>query len=279
LLHARLVLATTYGTQEFSDRLRLFETLGSLLLNERGFGFRVRDTASDQKLLSTWTSVLAWWMNVSTTPGPLPDELRIWQRFVSDNLEFRLGVALGAVAAQSWSTGSEELPSVPSLAVWKQTTGLPWIAFWAKELLRWGTLEPFVAFAMAQGLAPTREAATVLRASYIEWLRLEVESPDDEDYIDPQRFLAWQRMQTIRSANTHIQTPTTVELSGTNGARLAYDVVPILTPEGVEWIDAAGFRLAKSGHDGTLRGQLHKSDFLLKVDSEQFVVERVFSPR
>jgi hypothetical protein len=279
LLHAELVTATSYGVDGYSARLRLFETLGSLLLNERGFGFRVRDTVSDQALLSAWTRVLAWWMNVSTEPGPLPDELRSWQRFVSDNLDFRLGVALGAVAAQAWSTGSGDPSSVPSLAVWKQTTGLPWIGFWAKELLRWGTLEPFVAFAMAQGLATTREAATVLRARYIEWFRSEVESPEDDDYIDPQRFLAWQRTQTSQRAHVSIHAPTHVELSGTNGARLTYDVVPILTPEGVEWIDAAGFRLAKSSGDVTLREQPHRSDFVLSVSSKQTVVKRVFSPR
>ncbi|MBU1690638.1 MAG: DEAD/DEAH box helicase [Gammaproteobacteria bacterium] len=279
LLHAELVAATSYGVDESSVRLQLFERLGSRLLNERGFGFRVRDTVSDQALLSEWTKVLAWWMNCSTESGPLPDELRSWQRFVSDNLDFRLGVALGAVAAQSWSTGSGNPSSVPSLAVWKQTTGLPWIGFWAKELLRWGTLEPFVAFAMAQGLAATREAATMLRARYIEWLRSEVESPEDDDYIDPQRFLAWQRMQTSRRPRARIHAPTPVELSGTNGARLTYDVVPLLTPEGVEWIDAAGFSLAKSSSDVSLREQPHKSDFILSVGPEQIVVERAFSPR
>lgn len=278
-LHAELLTATSYGVEDSSARLRLFERLGSRLVNERGFGFRVRDTALDRTLLSTWTGVLAWWMNVSSEPGPRPVDLRAWQRFVSDNLEFRLGVAVGAVAAQAWSTGAGDPSRIPSLSAWKQTTGLPWIGFWAKELLRWGTLEPFVAFAMAQGLAPTRETATELRARYVDWLRSEVESPEDEDYIDPQRFLAWQRTLSSRRVHAHNHSSIPVELSGTDGRQVNYDVVPILTPEGVDWIDAAGFRLAKSSSDVMSREQQHRSDFVLSVGPTQPIVERVFSPR
>lgn len=279
LLHEDLTSATNYGIEEPAVRLQLFETLGSRLLNERGFGFRVRETVSDQALLSAWTRVLSWWMNVSAELGPLPDDLRAWQRFVSDNLEFRMGVVLGAVAAQAWSEGAENPSSVPALATWKQTTGLPWIGFWAKELLRWGTLEPFVAFSMAQGLASTREAATALRSTFIDWLKSQVELPEAEDYIDPQRFLAWQRTLATQKRQASINRPTPAQLSGTNGARLLYDVIPIQTPEGVEWIDSAGFSLAKSGPDKTMLPHPHRSDFVLRVGQDKIIVERTFSPR
>jgi hypothetical protein len=63
------------------------------------------------------------------------------------------------VVAQAWSTGAGGAFAVPSLAEWKATTGLPWFGFWARELLRWGTHDPFVAFALSQNLAHTREAA------------------------------------------------------------------------------------------------------------------------
>ena len=46
---------------------------------------------------------------------------------------------------------------MPTLETWRATTGLPWIGFWFRELLRWGTLDPLVAFALAQGLARTRD--------------------------------------------------------------------------------------------------------------------------
>ena len=70
------------------------------------------------------------------------------------------------VAAQAWSTGAGDAFAVPSLAEWKATTGLPWFGFWARELLRWGTHDPFVAFALSQNLAQTREAAVGRREEF-----------------------------------------------------------------------------------------------------------------
>src|SRR3546814_18645157 len=69
---------------------------------------------------------------------PDADALRGWQRFVADNLEFRLGVAIGAVVAQAWSDGAADAFAVPKLAEWKETPGMPWVGFWAGELLSWG---------------------------------------------------------------------------------------------------------------------------------------------
>src|SRR3546814_8671710 len=101
---------------------------------------------------------------------PDADALRGWQRFVADNLEFRLGVAIGAVVAQAWSDGAADAFAVPTLAEWKETTGMPWFGFWARELLRWGTHDPFVAFALSQGLAQTREARSEEHTSELQSL-------------------------------------------------------------------------------------------------------------
>lgn len=90
-----------------------------------------------QALLRRWADVLGWWMHEPDAAAPEADDLRTWQRFVADNLEFRLGVAIGAVVAQAWSAGAADAFAVPSLADWKATTGLPWFGFWARELRRW----------------------------------------------------------------------------------------------------------------------------------------------
>jgi hypothetical protein len=87
---------------------------------------------------------------MSTHLYPPADNLRVRQIFVADNLEFRLGVAIGAVVAQRWTEESTDPFATPTLDTWKTVSDLPWFAFWAKELLRWGTLEPFVAFALSR---------------------------------------------------------------------------------------------------------------------------------
>jgi DEAD/DEAH box helicase len=124
-----LAVARNYGTESSAERLNVFKQIGELLANDRGFGFRVRATVGDQALLANWQGVLAWWMQVPDVEGPNADQLRGWQRFVADNLEFRLGVAIGAVVAQAWSAGAADPSAVPSLESWRETTGLPWFAF------------------------------------------------------------------------------------------------------------------------------------------------------
>jgi hypothetical protein len=277
-IRAEIELASEYGNSPASARLMHFRRLGQLLANDRGFGFRVRQTAKDQALFENWPDILAWWMNVDGSDGPGPNDLRAWQRFVADNLDFRLGVAIGAVSAQAWAQGAQDPLDVPTLVTWKETTGLPWFGFWAKELLRWGTLEPFVAFAMARGVAGTRKAAFEKRSEFVKWLAVEVENPEAEDYIDPQRFLSWQQALSAGKSLARAMPSVQVNLSGTSGLLGRYDVVPLVGPIGITWIDASGFRLAVSGSNVRQPARYHRSDFVLKVIGGNAEVVSEFEP-
>lgn len=101
-----IAVATSYGEDDAEARIDVLEGIGELLAADRGFGFRVRQTDTDRALLRTWANVLGWWMHEPESLAPEADDLRAWQRFVADNLEFRFGVAVGAVVAQAWSTGA-----------------------------------------------------------------------------------------------------------------------------------------------------------------------------
>ena len=101
-IRAELVGADGYGASRSAERVVLFERLGALIRYRPGFGFRVRGTVGDQAILANWVGVLRWWQ-IPEAEAPDPRILRAWQRFVSDNLESRLGVAVGAVVAEAWS--------------------------------------------------------------------------------------------------------------------------------------------------------------------------------
>ena len=273
----QLAEATDYGIESSAARLARFAALGELLKDDRGFGFRVRDTVTDQNILNNWTDVLGWWMRGPDAAVPDAADLRSRQRFVSDNLEFRLGVALGAVVAQKWTTGAGGPLAVPSLSEWKATTGLPWFGFWARELLRWGTLDPFVAFALAQGRAKTREEADGLRASFEEWLEGEVDDPDAEDLIDPQRFLAWEKGLPSRERERADPVPELAELTGTKGGRKLYHVLPVAGDQEVLWVDAAGYELARSVDEFELYDVSDIAhDYVLETEGRA-TVRRVFA--
>lgn len=272
-----LAAAVEYGTETPAQRLARFEVLGELLKEDRGFGFRVRDTVGDRETLDAWTDVLSWWMRAPGGEVPEAGNLRARQRFVADNLEFRMGVAIGAVVAQKWTAGAGDPLAVPSLAEWKATTGLPWFGFWARELLRWGTLDPFVAFALAQGRAKTREDAEALRPGFDEWLSAEIEAPTSEDLIDPQQFLAWERSLPTRERERVEAAPEEAVLTGTTGVMGRYNVLPMASVDEVIWLDASGYELARSPDEFGLYGRSDlANDYVLKAEG-QTVVRRVFT--
>jgi len=277
-IRAELENADGYGEADLPARLAVFGTIGDLLAGAGGFGFRARDTVTDQQLLRNWRDVLAWWMQVPGAVPPEPEKLRAWQRFVADNLEFRLGVAIGAVVAQAWSNGADDPLAVPSLAEWKETTGLPWFGFWAKELLRWGTLEPFVAFSLAQGIARTREEAAGQKLLFDAWLRDRyLIDPSPEDFIDPQEFLEWQRSREEQREEHAPPDPTVVELTGTDGGKRRYPVIPVVREGAVDWIDASGNRLALSGERPNWIGRRpFRNDYELRVRGRRASVHPVF---
>ncbi len=211
--------------------------------------------------------------------GEVPEAggLRARQRFVAENLEFRLGVAIGAVIAQKWTAGAGDPLAVPSLAEWKATTGLPWFGFWARELLRWGTLDPFVAFALAQGRAKTREEAEALRPAFEEWLGEEIVAPTSEDLIDPQQFLDWERSLPARERTRAEVLPEEAELTGTTGAMIRYNVLPMAGADEVIWLDASGYELARSPDEFGLYDLSDlANDYVLNA-GVQATVHRVFS--
>jgi hypothetical protein len=250
-LIAELQGAANFGAESVEARFQLFFRLGERVRAEPGIGYRVRQTAGDQIVLANWIGVLGWWMQRPEAVAPTPDNLRAWQRFVTEDLKFRLGVAVGAAVAQAWGRNAGDLET-PTLETWRATTGLPWIGFWFRELLRWGTLDPFVAFALAQGLARTRDEAALLRPEFEAWLAAEGFDRQAETLIDPQRFLAWQRSRILQPVAGDAVRASAAQLTQVDGRRGAYDVRPIVRNDGVEWIDAAGYSVGRSLHSQAL---------------------------
>lgn len=270
--------AVDYGKATDADRLALFTTLGELIAEDRGYGFKVRTTDTDQAILENWQGILRWWMRGPDYIPPAPEDLRNWQRFVCDNLEFRLGVGLGAVVARTWLDGIKGEQVVPSLESWRAMTGLPWFGFWARELLRWGTLDPFVAFAMAEGMVETRDNGEHLRQEFYGWLAELPGEASPEDFIDPQLFQQWHRSREDANVRMVRRRPINAVLVGTTGKRGRYSVIPVVSKNTIHWIDAAGFSIAQSSfNDFPFHGLIHRQDFQLHTDRKFPIVKQTFT--
>lgn len=275
LLH--LQEAADYGTMQPEEQLALFVTLGKMIADDGGYGFSVRDTEMGRTLYGNWQMVLRWWMDVRGAAGPEPRDLRAWQIFTSDNFEFRLGVAIGAVVARAWSLGAIDPLATPTIDTWKETTGLPWFAFWAKELLRWGTLDPFVAFALSLGIAKSRPEAKAMRDQYTAWLDEELTSWGGEDQIDPSNLLAWSRTLRAQQADAPRRAPIAATFEGTDGRAGRYAVIPVRSGDQICWLDASGFRLAVSeAPEGFPRFSRQSDDYDLVAEDQKVSVVRQY---
>ncbi|RWO75262.1 MAG: DEAD/DEAH box helicase [Mesorhizobium sp.] len=272
--------ADAYGDLPEADRLAIFVGLGREVAPDNGFGFLVRDTITSRTLYAAWDTVLAWWMRGPGAPSPAPDNLRDWQIFVADNFEYRLGVAIGAVVSRRWTENSADPLDSPTLESWKGVTQMPWFAFWAKELLRWGTLEPLVAFALSQDMAQSREDAEALRPDFLAWLRAQPgqENAAGEDLIDPTQFLAWSRSREPTAEGPRPPRTVNAALAGTGGRLGRYAVIPVLDGGLVRWLDAAGYELATTGDAGDfVDASPYRHDFELQVaEGEATTVRRTF---
>ena len=272
--------AADYGSWTDAQRYDRFRALGALMTGDRGYGFKVKDTAGATAILENWTSVLAWWLNLPGVDGPEPDALRAWQRFVSENLEFRLGVAIGAVIAKAWTEGVDDPLTAPNLEAWRETTKLPWFGFWARELLRWGTLDPLVAFALSQGLETTRGTAAQRRPEFEAWLSDNLDNPGAEDLIDPQLFLRWRRSLPRSSAGEDYSREFDARLTWASGGKPAYAVVPVKGGTTIAWLDPGGFELARSElPEDRVSGLTSRSDYELRATATGATVTRRFDGR
>ncbi|RXE87260.1 DEAD/DEAH box helicase [Pseudoalteromonas sp. A757] len=272
-----LIDSEEYGTLAADDRFDLFEKLAEIIRYEQGFGFSVGQSDAAREVLENWSDVLKWWINIPDSATPEPDELREWQRFVSENLEFKLGVAVGASVARAWSDGVGGELVVPSLEDWKETTELPWFAFWVRELLRWGTHEPFVAFSLAQGVAKTRSEAFEMKVDFDEWLENNYYDIEPEDRIDPKLFLNWRKGLVERKIRRKKMPKYPAEITGSDGSSGEYNVLPLYKGDVVIWLDPAGYELARSNVDdwGDQYG-LQSFDFKMTVTEGSAIVKRIF---
>jgi len=104
-------------------------------------------------------------------------------------------------------------------------------------------------------------------------LELRQEHGDDltpEDLIDPQLFLEWQRSLDHPDRATGAAQSFTAELTGTTGERGMYRVIPIVSGGTINWLDAAGYILARSPKgDAPFHGRrVYRDDFELHTDTK-----------
>jgi len=213
--------------------------------------------------------VLRWWLNPrgSGAPRPsTPEQISEWFDYVSSHFIYHLNWGLASVIAlvSDEVYGGKLLE--PSLENWP-ILGLPWIVFWLKELITWGTLEPVAAYLLARRIVFTRQDAEDAARRYEQERAAGVPVPDElfnADFIRP-----WAEAYAVQGASRQAvwhpgQLSVTLARDFSNVPRRAWRVLPVEVSDRLYWVDPAGFHLATCPLPERWEGSYtHAFDFLL----------------
>ena len=232
--------------------------------------FNVSDSGS-----ISWEVILHWWLCHRRVPRQPPEtQVSKWHKLVSNNFNYRFNWGLGSVLALAIDEAFGEMPLEPySLENWPRI-GLPWIVFWMKELIVWGTLDPVAAYLLARvDSVTTRTQAEELSQVYYQ----SVNSLEPNDQLNPIAIRNWvqQSFSPIGQQPVELRPDRqiTVRLlrDFSRASRHKWHVIPVLIGEELHWLDPAGFPLASCQMpENWQTNYLHKYDF--ELNSNQQVV-------
>ena len=150
-------------------------------------------------------------------------------------------------------------------------TGLPWIAFWSKELLIWGTHDPVEAFTLARGVATSRAEARRWSAEYF------ASAERTDASLNPLKIREWVASKTGLSADEELlpsdrdparRFPVRLSRPAEQYRERKIHVLPVPAEGRTVWIDFAGFVLGESDSLALPEKKLER-EFILDVERSQ----------
>ena len=197
---------------------------------------------------------------------PSPKEITKWFDYVSKNFIYQSSWGLGSLIAVVLNDNDFAPIRPMNIDDWSRA-GLPWIAFWMKELFTWGTLEPVAAFLLARGDTKTRGEAEQKAQEYYDSRPAKTYA---NDLLDPRAILrVW--AQETRPSQPTLREPVDFEqLVRLTRERDIYRyhqvyVTPIVVNGGWTWIDKAGYDVAKGPINEDVRLNVEQYEFTLDV--------------
>ncbi|MFS0519110.1 hypothetical protein ACEYW6_31050 [Nostoc sp. UIC 10607] len=239
--------------------------------------FRLSDSSTN----FSWNEILHWWLDpIKAIKKPKPTQISKWHSYISQNFGYRFNWGLGSVIALALDEafGGELVES--SLENWSQT-GLPWIVFWMKELIVWGTLDPVAAYLLAKVEdVTTRKQAEELAQSYYHYISRRESEPNE--YLNAVNIKNWVE-QSFSSVERHLLTPKPANQINVNllkdfskAPSKNWRVVPVEIGDDIQWFDLAGFPLAICQKPEKWQSDfLNTYDFILDAEN-RFVSSKIY---
>jgi len=257
-----LEIGEPYAQWDNATRLRFIESV----VDEIGQIKRFKVPVETQE----WKEILSWWLIHDRSSFPAPNKIADWHKNIHQWFGYRFCWGLGSVIGAAFEDVSGGEFRATTLDEWQQT-GLPWITFWLKELIAWGTLEPVAAFLMSIGVVQTRSEAERQALNYYD----QCEQTGD-DVLDPRSIRDWTQdtfpgEAAVATSSQQRQVRAEVTDPSIRQTNRPYRVLPIIEVDGIGWIDAAGYILARSASTALneMESRWDMFDFVLHPSSRQ----------
>ncbi|TWB36926.1 DEAD/DEAH box helicase [Nitrospirillum pindoramense] len=272
-LRATLKAASDYADRAPEQRFQFVRQVIAMLSEVPAFRISTK-FGRQKKPFSDWEKLLRWWLlKISLKKQPEPKDLGPWFAFVADNFIYRGNWGLGSLLGVLMDQGDGGPVDALTIDDWPRS-GLPWIAFWLKELVNWGTLDPVVAFLLARGNARDRMQAEADAQEYYAHLDDEVE-PNDK--LDPRRIRDWAEARRAPAPSRPVSRDIAldVRLVRPDSDYLVHqlNVFPLMKENGLKWIDPAGYEVAYCDRPADWDDQPSRYRFELSVDQRRVIGE------
>jgi hypothetical protein len=266
-----LVKGKDYALWEDEKRLNFLIEVISLLSEVPSF--KIGTNLGRRRTFTDWEKILKWWLlKDSVIPQPKPKEITEWFQFVSQNFIYRSVWAVGSILGLIMdSSKDDEKIEFLEVGDWPNS-GLPWIAFWIKEIITWGTLDPVAAFLMAHDKITDRKEASSLAQSYYKNFHNQT---DPNSILDPRSIRDWMfsiLYSPIRSENLR-----TEEINVTLSRRVTdyisskIIVLPVEINKTLIWITPSGYKVAENRKSSTALRSFSNFEFELDVVNSKVV--------
>jgi hypothetical protein len=229
--------------------------------------FRIGTRLGRAQNFRDWPKLLRWWLAKDTLRvQPRPNEIANWYDFVAQNFIYRGAWGLGSLIGVLLDTAEDGAPiRALEIADWPRS-GLPWIAFWLKELINWGTLDPIAAFLLARGDAIDRPTAEDDAQAYYEGLE---DGTDPNDALDPRIIRDWVEARRPRAerppAARGFSLNAVLPRNPDDYRQQRITVSPVERDQELLWVDPAGYVVARSERPREWPENPSRFDFELAV--------------
>lgn len=219
----------------------------------------------NKSLKCTWGDILYWWLDPSNAPLKPGDNVSQWLKFISKVFVYKVGWGLGSILGLVANELHQDQIAEFNLEDWPQTN-LPWIVFWIKELVHWGTLDPVASFLLSTNMEVTRPKAELFAQSYYQTYK-DIYSAND--LLDPRTIKKWALEAKRRLEPDFEPVPPNeikVELlrDFVGAQKSEWMVIPVIQNNDLIWMDVAGYPLAKSSLPENWQSSfINRYDFIL----------------